>query len=51
MALLDQGVADSYVPQDATSISERYRSSTGQWTGFAARIRVFLYNTEQGDAE
>jgi iron(III) transport system substrate-binding protein len=45
VALVDQGVADSYLPKEAAGISERYRSSTGLWTGFAARIRVFLYNT------
>jgi iron(III) transport system substrate-binding protein len=45
VALVDQGVADSYVPKEAAGISERYRSSAGRWTGFGARIRVFLYNT------
>lgn len=45
VALVHQGVADSYVPQEAAGISPRYRSSTGLWTGFGARIRVFLYNT------
>ena len=45
VALVDQGVAESYVPKESTAISARYRSPTGLWTGFAARIRVFLYNT------
>src|SRR5436190_16915220 len=45
VALVDQGVAESYVPKESAAISSRYRSATGLWTGFAARIRVFLYNT------
>lgn len=45
VALVDQGVVDSYVPKEAAGISERYRSPVGLWTGFGARIRVFLYNT------
>lgn len=47
VALVEQGVATSYVPPEAAAISPRYKSSTGLWTGFAARIRVFLYNTDQ----
>jgi iron(III) transport system substrate-binding protein len=45
VALVEQGVADSYVPKESAAISARYRSPTGLWTGFGARIRVFLYNT------
>jgi iron(III) transport system substrate-binding protein len=45
VALVDQGVAESYVPRESAAISPRYRSPAGLWTGFAARIRVFLYNT------
>ena len=45
VALVDQGVAESYVPKESAAISARYRSPAGLWTGFAARIRVFLYNT------
>ena len=47
VALVEQGVAESYVPKEAAGISARYRSPTGLWTGFAARIRVFLYNTSK----
>ena len=47
VALVEQGVADSYVPKAADGIADRYRSSTGLWTGFGARIRVFLYNTDK----
>ena len=45
VALVEQDVAESYVPKESAAISSRYRSATGLWTGFAARIRVFLYNT------
>ena len=47
VALVEQGVAEAYVPKESAGISARYRSSTGLWTGFAARIRVFLYNTNK----
>jgi iron(III) transport system substrate-binding protein len=47
VALVEQGVADSYVPKEAAGIPDRYRSSMGLWTGFAARIRVMLYNTNK----
>ena len=47
VALVEQGVADSYTPTEAAAISDHYKSSTGLWTGFAARIRVLLYNTNK----
>ena len=47
VALVEQGVAESYIPKESAGISPRYRSPTGLWTGFAARIRVFLYNTDK----
>lgn len=50
VALVEQGVADSYTPKQAGAIPERYKSSTGRWTGFAARIRVLLYNTNKVNA-
>ena len=45
VALVDRGIAAPYVPREAATIPSRYRSAEGLWTGFAARIRVFLYNT------
>jgi iron(III) transport system substrate-binding protein len=45
VALVEQEVAESYAPKESAAISSRYRSPTGLWTGFGARIRVFLYNT------
>jgi iron(III) transport system substrate-binding protein len=50
VALVDQGVADSYEPKESAGIPARYRSPTGLWTGFGARIRVFLYNTDKVSA-
>jgi iron(III) transport system substrate-binding protein len=47
VALVGQGVAASYVPKEAAGIPDRYKSSTDLWTGFAARIRVILYNTDR----
>jgi iron(III) transport system substrate-binding protein len=47
VALADQGLAAAYVPKTAAAIPDRYRSPDGKWTGFAARIRVLLYNTDR----
>lgn len=47
VALVDHGVAAPYVPREAAAIPSRYKSGAGLWTGFAARIRVLLYNTSK----
>jgi iron(III) transport system substrate-binding protein len=47
VALADQGIAAAYTSPEAAGIPPRYKSSAGLWTGFAARIRVLLYNTDQ----
>ena len=46
VALVDQGLTTAYVPRTAAAIPDRYKSADGMWTGFGARIRVILYNTE-----
>ena len=46
VALVDQGLTAAYVPKTAATIPARYKSADGMWTGFGARIRVFLYNTQ-----
>jgi iron(III) transport system substrate-binding protein len=46
VALVDQGLAARYTPQRAAGIPSRYKSADGLWTGFGARIRVLLYNTQ-----
>jgi iron(III) transport system substrate-binding protein len=38
VALVEQGVAESYVPKESAAISARYRSPTGLWTGFAVEL-------------
>ena len=47
VALVDQGIAASFMPDSAASIPARYKDTNGRWTGFAARIRVLLYNTDK----
>ena len=47
VALVDQGVAAPYSSPQAAAIPARFRSPDGLGTGFAARIRVMLYNTDQ----
>ena len=51
VALVDQGLAARYVPQQAAGIPSRYKSADGLWTGFGARIRVLLYNTQNVKAD
>jgi iron(III) transport system substrate-binding protein len=50
VALVDQGLTAAYVPKTAAMIPERYKSASGMWTGFGARIRVILYNTDRVQA-
>jgi iron(III) transport system substrate-binding protein len=47
VALVIHGVSDAYTPSQASGIATRYRSGRGDWTGFGARIRVLLYNTDR----
>jgi iron(III) transport system substrate-binding protein len=47
VALVDQQIAAPYASPQAEAIPAQYRSPAALWTGFAARIRVFLYNTGQ----
>jgi iron(III) transport system substrate-binding protein len=46
VALVEQGIAAAYSSPEAAAIPSRYKSADGLWTGFAARIRVVLYNTD-----
>ena len=46
LVLKDKGVLAPYHSPSASDIPEPYRDSEGYWTGFAARARVFLINTE-----
>jgi iron(III) transport system substrate-binding protein len=47
VALVGQDVAAPYESPEAATIPTQYKSAAGLWTGFAARIRVMLYNTEK----
>jgi iron(III) transport system substrate-binding protein len=47
LALADQGIAAPYSSPAAAAIPAAYKSDTGLWTGFGARIRVLLYTTDQ----
>jgi iron(III) transport system substrate-binding protein len=45
VALVEQELAAPFAPTSAATIPGRYKDPNGRWTGFAARIRVLLYNT------
>lgn len=47
LAVVEQGLAATYAPSSAAAIPSRYKDAGGRWTGFAARIRVLLYNTDR----
>jgi iron(III) transport system substrate-binding protein len=47
VALAKQGMAAPYVSPQAAGIPSEFKSADGLWTGFAARIRVLLYNTSR----
>jgi iron(III) transport system substrate-binding protein len=47
LALAGRGIAAAYASPSAAMIPARYKDASGRWTGFAARIRVLLYNTEK----
>jgi iron(III) transport system substrate-binding protein len=42
--LRQQGISDSFKPDNAQGISESFRDPQGFWTGFSARARVFVVN-------
>jgi iron(III) transport system substrate-binding protein len=47
VALVERGLAAPYASPSAAAIPPAYRDPQSRWTGFAARIRVILYNTER----
>ena len=42
-----QGLLESYRSPSADDIPTQYRDPDGHWTGFSARARVILYNTNE----
>jgi iron(III) transport system substrate-binding protein len=49
VALAEDGLFAAYDSPAAADIPERYRDPQRRWTGFAARARVFIVNTELAD--
>ena len=45
--LQQQGLLEPYRSPNAADIPGRYRDPDGHWTGFSARARVILYNTNE----
>ncbi len=44
--LKEQGLLEAFTPQAAAAIPAQYKDPEGYWTGFAARARVIIYNTD-----
>ena len=44
--LRNEGLLEPYSSPNAEAIPEAYKDPQGYWTGFAARVRVLVYNTE-----
>lgn len=42
-----RGVLASHVPATASAIPSHFKDPEGYWTGFAARARVIIYNTDR----
>jgi iron(III) transport system substrate-binding protein len=49
--LQQQGLLEAYRSPNAEDIPARYRDPDGHWTGFSARARVILYNTNEVKAD
>lgn len=49
VALAEDGLLAPYDSPSAADIPERWRDPQRRWTGFAARARVFIVNTELAD--
>jgi iron(III) transport system substrate-binding protein len=46
-SLAQAGVLEPYRSPSAARIPSRYRDPQDRWTGFAARVRLFVYNTRK----
>lgn len=46
VALAHEGLLESYDSPSAAEIPEQFRDSERRWTGFAARARIFIVNTD-----
>jgi iron(III) transport system substrate-binding protein len=45
LILKSRGVLAPYLPPNAQTIAGRFKDPDGYWTGFSARLRVIIYNT------
>jgi len=48
--LIERGLVVPFTPEGASALPATFRDPDGAWTGFAARARVLLVNTDQVDA-
>lgn len=48
--LKERGVLEAFVPRGSAAIPDTFKDLDGFWTGFAARARVILYNTDRVDS-
>ncbi|MDG1896656.1 MAG: extracellular solute-binding protein, partial [Fuerstiella sp.] len=44
--LMSEDVLQPYISLNADRIPEKFRNADGYWTGFAARLRVYIVNTD-----
>ena len=49
--LREQGLLEPHQGSGWTRIPERYRDADGYWVGFAARLRVYIFNIQQASAD
>lgn len=49
--LKEQGLLEPHQGDGWKRIPERFRDSEGYWTGFASRMRVVIFNTQQTSAD
>tara|TARA_R110002111_G_scaffold153375_1_gene220183 strand:- start:148394 stop:149437 length:1044 start_codon:yes stop_codon:yes gene_type:complete len=49
-ALKEQGLLEAYQGDGYRRIPEKFKDPDGYWTGFAARLRVYITNTEKVNA-
>lgn len=49
VALAEEGLLASYASPSAADIPAEFRDPQGRWTGFAARARVLIVNTNQAN--
>jgi len=50
IVLKEKGILTPYNSPSASDIPKEFRDTEGYWTGFAARTRVIIYNTELVDS-